>query len=141
MKTRRYSIVIQLISMFAVTILFFLAVLGYSLYCYTNTTTSTVEYCDKVNTATTRLIMVKDAHNDFTKALLNMRGFLFYPDGAAQYEQGYRENFKNSYETMKKYNSTVQTVNQDADQLEKMLTEYQIIGDRVISAKKRIAPI
>jgi len=140
MKTRRYSIVVQLISMFTVAILSFLAVLGYALYSYTNTTASTVEYFDKVNTATTRLIMVKDAHNDFTKALLNMRGFLFYADGSAQYEQGYRDNFKNSYETMKKYNLTIQTINKDANQLEKMLAEYQDIGDRVIAAKKSNNP-
>ena len=140
MKTRRNSIVVQLISMFAVTILFFLGVLGYALYSYSNTTASTVEYCNQVNTATTRLIMVKDAHNDFTKALLNMRGFLFYPDGSAQYEQGYRDNFINSYETIKKYNSTMQTIHQDVIQLEKMLGEYQVIGDRAILAKKSNNP-
>lgn len=140
MKPRRYPIILQLTSMFAGTILVFLAVLGYALYSYTNTTASTVEYSGKVNNATSRLIMVKDAHTDFTRALLDMRGFLFYPDGAAQYEQGYRSNFNNSYETMKKYNSTVQTMNPDAKQLENLLAEYQVVGDKAISAKKSNDP-
>lgn len=140
MKTRRYPIIVQLTSMFAVTILLFLTVLGYALYSYANTTASTVEYSAKVNNATTRLIMVKDAHNDFTRALLNMRGFLFYPDGAAQYEQGYRDNFRNSYETLKKYNTTAQIVGQNANELEKLMAEYQALGDRVITAKKSNNP-
>jgi methyl-accepting chemotaxis protein len=126
--------------MFAVTIIFFLTVLGYTLYSYANTTDLTVEYCGKVNNATAKLIMVKDGHNDFTRALLNMRGFLFYPDGAVQYEQGYRDNFKNSYETLKKYNLAVQAADPDANQLEKLLAEYQAIGDSAISAKKSNNP-
>lgn len=140
MKRRRYPIIGQLTSMFAGTILFFLVVLGYALYSYSSTTASLVNYSGKVNNDTVRLIMVKDAHTDYTRALLNMRGFLFYPDGAAQYEQGYRDNFKNSYETVKKYNSTVQTVDGDADQLEKLLAEYQVVGDRAITAKKNNSP-
>lgn len=136
MTTRRYPIIAQLTTIFAVTILFFLVILGYMLYSYTNTTIATVAYSDKVNTASARLIMVKDAHTDFTRALLNMRGFLFYTDGAAQYEQGYRSNFSNSYETVKKYNSTAQNSDEDAGRLEKLLAEYLVLGDKVIIAKK-----
>lgn len=136
LKARRYPIIVQLSSMFAGTILLFLAVLGYTLYSYTSTVASTVEYSDKVSNNTARLIMIKDAHTDYTRALLNMRGFLFYPDGAAQYEQAYRDNFRSSCEMVKKYNSTIQTIDQDANQLEKLLAEYQALGDRVISAKK-----
>jgi methyl-accepting chemotaxis protein len=140
MMTRRYPIIVQLTTIFAVTILFFLVILGYVLYSYSNTTNATVEYSDKVNTASARLIMVKDAHTDFTRALLNMRGFLFYADGAAQYEQGYRGNFSNSYETVKKYNSTAQNIDEDAGRLEKLLTEYLVLGDKVIAAKKNNNP-
>lgn len=81
MTTRRYPIIVQLIAIFAVTILFFLMILGYVLYSYANTTDATVEYSDKVNTASAKLIMVKDAHTDFTRALLNMRGFCFMLTG------------------------------------------------------------
>lgn len=140
MTTRRYPILVQLTTIFAVTILFFLAILGYVLYSYSNTTNTTVEYSDKVNTASARLVMVKDAHTDFTRALLNMRGFLFYADGAAQYEQGYRSNFNNSYETVKKYNSTAQNIDEDAGRLEKLLEQYLVLGDKVIAAKKNNNP-
>jgi len=84
--------------------------------------------------------MVKDAHTDFTRALLNMRGFLFYVDGAAQYEQGYRKDFANSYEMVKKYNESVQIIDEDADRLEKLLAEYLILGDNVIAGKKNNNP-
>ncbi|HMM21786.1 MAG TPA: HAMP domain-containing methyl-accepting chemotaxis protein [Selenomonadales bacterium] len=140
MTTRRYPILVQLTIIFAATILFFLGILGYVLYSYSNTTTATVEYSDKVNAASTRLIMIKDAHTDYTRALLNMRGFLFYPDGAAQYEQGYRSNFNNSYETVKKYNAAAQNSDEDAGRLEKLLAEYLILGDKAIAAKKNNAP-
>jgi methyl-accepting chemotaxis protein len=140
MTMKRYPIVIQLAAIFGATILFFLVILGYMLYSYTNTTTATVAYSDKVNTASARLIMVKDAHTDFTRALLNMRGFLFYADGAAQYEQGYHSNFSNSYETVKKYNSTAQNIDEDAGKLEKLLAEYLVIGDNAIAAKKNNDP-
>lgn len=138
MRIKRYPIIVQMTGMFAGTILFFLAVLGYTLYSYANTTTSMVEYNEKVNHATARLITVKDAHTNFTRALLAMRGFLFYPDGAAQYEQGYRDNFITSYETVKNYNAT--TADPDAQQLEHLLAEYQSIGDKVIAAQKRKDP-
>ena len=137
---KRYPIVVQLATIFGATILFFLVILGYVLYSYTNTTTATVAYSDKVNTASARLIIVKDAHTDFTRALLNMRGFLFYADGAAQYEQGYHSNFSNSYESIKKYNSTAQNIDEDAGNLEKLLAEYFVLGDKVITAKKNNAP-
>ena len=140
MTTTRYPIIAQLTTIFAASILFFLVILGYILYSYTNTTTATEEYSIKVNTASARLIMVKDAHTDFTRALLNMRGFLFYPDGAAQYEQGYRNNFNNSYETIKKYNSTAHNIDDGASRLEKLLAEYQALGDKAISAKKNNDP-
>ncbi len=140
MKTKRYSILVQLTTIFGATILFFLMILGYMLYSDISTTTATMEYSDKVNTASTRLIMVKDAHTDFTRALLNMRGFLFYPDGAAQYEQGYHSNFNNSYETVKKYNAHAQNIDEDAGRLEKMLSEYLVLGDSAIAAKKSNDP-
>ena len=140
MMTRRYPIIAQLTTIFTVTILFFLGILGYVLYSYENTTTATVEYSDKVNTASARLMMVKDAHTDFTRALLNMRGFLFYPDGAAQYEQGYHSNFNNSYETVKKYNTSTQNVDEGAGRLEKLLAEYLVLGDKAIAAKKTNDP-
>lgn len=140
MTTRRYPIIVQLTTIFAVTIAFFLAILGYVLYSYANTTAATVEYSDKVSAASTRLRMVKDAHTDFTRALLNMRGFLFYPDGAAQYEQGYRSNFSNSYETVKKFNAATQNTEEDAVRLEKLLAEYLELGDKAIAAKKNNDP-
>jgi len=140
MTMRRYPIIAQLTAIFATTILFFLVILGYVLCSYSSTTIATIEYSDKVNTATARLIMVKDAHTDFTRALLNMRGFLFYADGEAQYEQGYRSKFSNSYETVKKYNETAKNIDEDAGRLEKLLAEYLVLGDKVITAKRNNDP-
>lgn len=140
MTTRRYPIIVQLTAIFAAAILLFLVILGFVLYSYSNTTTATVKYSDKVNTASARLIMLKDAHTDFTRALLNMRGFLFYPDGAAQYEQGYHNSFGNSYETVKQYNSTIQDIDEAAGELEKLLAEYLNIGNKAIAAKKSNDP-
>lgn len=140
MKVRRYPFIVQLISMFAGTILLFLAVLGYALYSYTNITALTVGYSNSVNHSTTELVMLKDGHTNFTRALLNMRGFLFYPDGAVQYEQGYRDYFKSSYDMIKSYNVKAQPPNPEAQQLEAWLAEYQEIGNKVIAAKKNNDP-
>lgn len=140
MKVGRYPIIAQLLSMFAAAILFFLAVLGYAVFSYATITALTVEYSDRVNQTTTKLVMVKDAHANYTRALMNMRGFLSYADGAAQYEQGYRDNFVNSYETIKNYNLKEQPPNREAQQLEALLAEYQGVGDKAIAAKKNNAP-
>ena len=98
---------------------------------------ATVAYSEKVNAATARLTMLKDAHTDFTRALLAMRGFVLYADGAGQYEEGYRSKFKQSYENVQQYNKTLQTPDPEAAQLEKLLSEYQGLGDRAITAKKK----
>lgn len=136
MSKRRFPMVYQFAAIFATVILSFFVILGYVLCSYTNTTTAMVEYSAKVNTASARLVMIKDAHTDFTRALLNMRGFLFYPDGAVQYEQSYRKDFTNSYETVKRYNATAKQAHEDSDRLEKLIADYLVIGDKAIAAKK-----
>ncbi|MBP2658281.1 MAG: methyl-accepting chemotaxis sensory transducer, partial [Firmicutes bacterium] len=85
--------------------------------------------------------LVKTGHLEFTGALLDMRGFLFYPDGAV-YEQGYREKIKKSSELAKEYSDTskMAETKEDGILLAKLVNDYVVLGDKVIAAKKANAP-
>lgn len=139
MKNRRFPILLQLTGMFGLAVILLLSVIGYILYQYADQAMDTEAYSARVNEGTARTMLIKSAHTDFTRALLDMRGFLFYADGA-QYEQGYRDNMKSSYEAVKKYNSGLAAPDPAAATAESMLAEYMALGDKVIAAYKSKDP-
>lgn len=140
MHTRRISIIVQLTTIFAVTILLLLAVLGFSLFSYANTTTATVNYSNSVNDGTSKLILLKDAHTKFVSALLNLRGAILYPDTAAQFEQNYLQDFNSSLKMVKKYNEDTSASDKTAVALEKLLLDYQMLGNQIMEARRSHNP-
>ncbi|HWR38941.1 MAG TPA: methyl-accepting chemotaxis protein [Patescibacteria group bacterium] len=139
MNNKRFPIIFQMTGMFVLATVLLLSVLAYTLYQYAGQAVATEIYSAKVNEATVRTMQIKSAHTEFTRALLGMRGFLFYTDGA-QYEQEYRDNMKRSYELVKKYNSTFATPDPAAVAVENMLAEYLTLGDKIIAAHKAKEP-
>nr|WP_092075154.1 HAMP domain-containing methyl-accepting chemotaxis protein [Dendrosporobacter quercicolus]NSL49014.1 methyl-accepting chemotaxis protein [Dendrosporobacter quercicolus DSM 1736]SDN36858.1 methyl-accepting chemotaxis protein [Dendrosporobacter quercicolus] len=138
-KGARIPIIAQLSAMFGFVLVLFLALLGYVLYHFDsvgNMAGSLIQH------TSARALLLKDAHTDFTRALLSMRGFLFYPDGAAVYEQSYREEIQKSLEIVRDYNATSTMADTKAagDKLEKLISDYVILGDQVIAAKKANDP-
>jgi methyl-accepting chemotaxis protein len=135
---KRLPILLQLISMFGVTILLLLGVLSFSLFQYTNITEG---FNTLISHTATRALIINHAHTDFTRALLDMRGFLIYADGAA-YVHGYRDNINNSYQEVKKFreSSTLEDTKRESKKLETLLAEYITLGERVIAAKKANDP-
>jgi methyl-accepting chemotaxis protein len=138
MEKKRLPIVLQLTCMFILVILLLVSVLGFTVY-KLKASGQTTEELVKHNVTSANL--VKTGHLEFTGALLDMRGFLFYPDGAA-YEQGYREKIKKSSELAKEYSDTskVAEMKEDAVLLAKLVNDYVILGDKVIAAKKANDP-
>ncbi len=135
---KRLPVIFQLFSIFALVAILFLFVVG-------NTLTNLVEAGDETqqmidNTAAGSVVL-KESHMEFTRALLNMRGFLLYPDGSA-YEQGYRSDMKKSVETVQKYRARhiSPETQDDSAKLEQLLNDYIALGDRVITAKKANDP-
>lgn len=140
MKMRRLPMGLQLGIMFSITIILLTSLLGMSLYqlADNNSTADSI-----INHTVTRAMTLKDAHTDFTRALLDMRGFLFYPDGSATYEQGYRNNLKKSLEAVERYNqdSTMTDSKEEGGKLKNLVEAYVAIGDKVIAAKKANDPL
>jgi methyl-accepting chemotaxis protein len=138
MEKKRLPIVLQLTCMFILVILLLVSVLGFTVY-KLKVSGQTTEELVKHNVTNANL--VKTGHLEFTGALLDMRGFLFYPDGAA-YEQGYREKIKKSNELAKEYSDTskVAEMKEDGVLLAKLVNDYVILGDKVIAAKKANDP-
>ncbi len=138
MEKRRLPIVAQLTCMFILVILLLVSVLGFTVYKLKDSGQTTEEL---VKHNVTRANLVKAGHLEFTGALLDMRGFLFYPDGAV-YEKGYRDKIKKSSELAKEYSDTsnVAAIKEDGVLLAKLVSDYVVLGDKVIAAKKVNAP-
>lgn len=138
MEKKRLPIVVQLTCMFILVILLLVSVLGFTVYKLKNSGQTTEEL---VKHNVTKANLVKAGHLEFTGALLDMRGFLFYPDGAA-YEQGYRDKIKKSSELAKEYSETTNAaaIKEDGVLLAKLVNDYVELGDKVIAAKKANAP-
>lgn len=139
MNQKRFPILMQLSSIFIVVIGLLLSVLGFTVY---QLRSNGEAAGDLITHTAVRLNTVKSARLQFTEALLDMRGFLFYPDGATVYEQGYREKIKRSSELAKKYNdsSTMADTKSAGAKLTKLIDDYIILGDKVIAAKKANDP-
>lgn len=138
MKRRRLPIFLQLFLISGVAALLQLLVQGYTMYGFHDIS---IQSEGVIKHTSQRVLQVKNAHTDFTRALLDMRGYLFYPDGAA-YEKSYQDNMKKSMETIKKYTdtSTMSDTQAEGAKLKKMLDEYWVLGEKVIPAKKANAP-
>lgn len=135
MKKTRLSIAVQLGAMFGFTIALLGCILGVTLY---NLSANSSKTESIIQHTAARTVALKGAHTDYTRALLDMRGFLFYADGAAAYEEGYRKNMKNSLDSVTQYVGTTQAadIKAEGDKLQKLITTYADLGDRVIAAKK-----
>jgi len=138
MEKKRLPIVVQLTCMFILVIVLLGSVLGFTVFKLKDSGQTTEEL---VKHNVTRANLVKAGHLEFTGALLDMRGFLFYPDGAA-YEQGYRDKIKKSSELAKEYSDTtnIASMKEDGALLAKLVSDYVDLGDKVINAKKTNAP-
>lgn len=139
MDKKRFSIIMQLSSIFVIVIGLLLSVLGYVVYHFKDSGDATGSL---ITHTAVRLNTVKASRLQFTEALLDMRGFLFYPDGASVYEQGYRDKIKKSSELAHKYDasSTQGDTKAAGAKLAKLVDEYIVLGDKVIAAKKANDP-
>ena len=139
MNKQRFPIIMQLSSIFILVIGLLLSVVGFTVYQFKDSGEATGNL---ITHTAVRLNTVKDARLQFTEALLDMRGYLFYPDGAAIYEQGYRDKIKKSSELTKKYDasSTMGDTKIAGAKLAKLVDDYVVLGDKVIAAKKANDP-
>jgi len=125
----------QLAGMFAVVSVLFLAVLTYTLYEFKQAGRGTETI---VNQTVSRMIIVKNAQTEFTRALLDMRGFLFYADGAA-FEAGYHNKISKSLAMVQEVKSelVLPEARQEAEQIEKLLNDYMSYANtRLLPARK-----
>jgi len=139
MEKKRFPIRLQLAGMFTVVAALLLLVLGYTLYEFRQAGNEAEII---VTQTSVRLVTVKNAHTEFTRALLDMRGYLFYPDGAA-YEQGYRDKIAKSLAMVKevKPQLVLPEAREKAEKLEKALTQYMVYADtKLFPARKANDP-
>ena len=137
MKGARLPLITQLAGMFGLTILLLSVMISIAVFHHSD---AIEEFDSLLTTTTSETILIKDAHIDFTRALLDMRGFLVYNDST--YAQNYRDNFNKSLAAVKTYNVKVNNTELKASgqKLEGLLTEYLSLGEKVISAKQSNDP-
>lgn len=137
MTKKRLPIKIQLMMMVGVVVVLLLVVLTFSLY----ELNQVAKGSERILTHTTsQALQVKDAELKFSEALKELRGFLLY--GSASYEQGSREEMKNSLKLVTDYNAkkTTEIGRVEGKNLEKLLADYLVLLDKVIIAKKNNDP-
>lgn len=136
---KKFPIMVQIISMFVLVVALMAGVVGYTYYHLraTGEEVHTVIEADSL-----AMVTVKDAHTQFTRALLDMRGFLTYADGMDTYEKGYRTNIKVSYDLMSDYTValTHPELKAKSEAVKNLIGEYLKLGDRVIAAKRANDP-
>lgn len=138
-EKKRFPISLQLAGMFAVVSMLFLSVLAYTLVQFKQAGREAEVI---VTQTTARMIVVKNAHTEFTRALLDMRGYLFYPDGAA-YEQGYQDKISKSLAMVKEVKSqlVLPEARQEAEGLEKALDDYMVYANTRLLPVRRVNDI
>ena len=135
MEKKRFPIGFQLAGMFALVSVLFLAVMTYTLVQFKDAGRETEVIVTKTSVW---MIDVKNAHTEFTRALLDMRGFLFYPDGAA-YEKGYQEKIHASLAIVQQVKKELpqSETRQAAEVVEKALEDYINYADtRMLPARR-----
>ena len=135
MDKKRNPISIQLASMFALVSVLFISVMAFALYQFKQAGEETEII---VNQTVSRMIIVKNAQTEFTRALLDMRGYLFYTDGAA-FEQGYHNKISKSLAMVQevKPQLILPEAKQEAEQIEKLLNDYiEYANTRLLPARK-----
>ncbi len=137
-KGKRISLLIQIVGMYILIIVLFISTAVFSVY----SIEAIDNEIDAVSDRTVpRMIQMKEAQNLFTRALLNMRGFILYADGSA-YETNYRNDISKAIKEVQGYRET-SNEKETQVQSEKILQElqaYQMVGDKIINAKKNNAP-
>lgn len=135
----RTPIVAQIVFMFVLAVSLMAGVVGYTYY---HLRAVGAEAQNVIESDALDMVAAKDAHTQFTRALLDMRGFLFYPDGMDTYEKGYRANIQLSYSIMNDYVAKVEKPELKAkgEEVKKLIGDYVKLGDRVIAAKRANDP-
>ena len=135
----RIPIVAQIVCMFVLAVSLMAGVVGYTYY---HLRAVGSEAQNVIEADALDMVAAKDAHTQFTRALLDMRGFLFYPDGMDTYEKGYRTNIQLSYSIMNDYVAKVEKPELKAkgEEVKKLIGDYIKLGDRVIAAKRANDP-
>ena len=131
----RFPLVAQIVGIIVLIVALMTGVVSYTYY---HLRAVGAEAQQVIETDAMDMVLAKDAHTQFTRALLDMRGFLTYADGMDTYEKGYRANIQTSYQIMTDYISKVQNpaLHSKGAEVQKLIGDYLKLGDQVIAAKR-----
>ena len=135
----RMPVVAQIIGMFVLVIFMMTSVVAYTYYNLRDVGGSAKSILE---TEVVDMVNVKDAHTQFTRALLNMRGFIFYIDGRDSYEKEYHASFKASQAVINEYitHTNEPELIKSGEELQKLLNQYEQIGNEIIADIKANDP-
>lgn len=138
-KMKRIPIKTQLLGAFLTVCLLLLGIMGYVLYQFND---DSIIYEDILTHTYSQVMIIRDGHLAFEKALLEMRGSLLYPDASAQYEKAYRENMEKTISSAKTFNSraTHPDTKAESDKLLDLLNQYSTLADKIFVAKNAHDP-
>lgn len=133
-KGKRISLLVQILGMYALIIVLFISTAIFSVY----SIEAIDNEIDAVSDRTVpRMIQMKDAQHLFTRALLNMRGFILYADGSV-YETNYQNDISKAIKEVQGYRETSneKETQEQSEKILQELQEYQVFGKSLINAKK-----
>ena len=135
----RFPLVAQIVGIIVLVVALMTGVVSYTYY---HLRAVGAEAQQVIETDAMDMVSAKDAHTQFTRALLDMRGFLTYADGMDTYEKGYRANIQASYQIMSDYTAKVPNpaLQSKGGEVQKLIGDYLKLGDRVIAAKRSNDP-
>lgn len=134
---KRLPLSLQLSVMFGITVLMFVSVLAFTVY---QLSTTSDEYEDIINWTSARMVKVSNAETDFETGLSEFRGFLAYSD--VKYESQSKQHYRESHEKIKEFaaNTKNKETKLEAEKLEKMISEYIEIMDKLFQLRKSNDP-
>jgi CHASE3 domain sensor protein len=127
--SRRLPIKFQLIVSFMLIIILVTGLLGWITYEYND---ASIINDSLFNHTAQRAFAIKDAQLDHTKAMIDMREFLFY--GNSVYSNSYQEKLDKSIAAVRNFRktSTMQITIESSDKLLELLEAYNTLGKKVI---------
>lgn len=134
---KRLPLSLQLFAMFGTAVVLLVSILAFSVYQFSVTSD---EYEDVITQTSAYMLLISKAGDDFHSGISEFRGFVAYGD--LKYEEVSKQHYRTSREKIKEFAANVKSkeAKLEAEKLEKMLSEYIEIMDKLYQTKKANDP-
>ncbi len=132
LSKKRFPIMIQILVIFALVVILSSSVVFFTIAKYSATSE---RFSDMLNKSVDETVTIKDAHKDFSKAILGLQLLLSFSD--YEVERSYRSDINKSYNNVIKFQKSWQHSRYAAEgkKLLDLLNQTILLNDQIIAAK------